>query len=207
MSGEPKCRWCGKTYEQHRDKPQPGIQPRVPCLGLKAHWVGPIHAAWPTSDIVLSEDPEGVRSCGPGGKPGHGMMLCEEALADVCGRVLAPVTGFAVEFTAHVPPVAYQTSKRRKPAHVQAYQEALQGHAMQAKCKYGSWPMHRFYRLTIIAYFANAKIRDWDNSGQPVSNALKDVLYYDDYQVQTATVAKVIDRKDPRVFVRCEVIA
>ena len=140
-------------------------------------------------------------------KPRHEDMLSEERLFDVCQNVLRGCTTFAIDFIAHVPPVAYQTSKRRRPKHVVAYQDSLQGFAMQAKLRFGNWPMNRWYRLMVFPYFADAHIRDWDNVGQPVSNALKGVLYYDDYQVQVATMAKLIDRENPRVRVRCEVIA
>jgi len=34
------CRFCGKTYEMHLDVRPPGSPiPRMPCLGLKAHFL------------------------------------------------------------------------------------------------------------------------------------------------------------------------
>jgi hypothetical protein len=33
------CLFCGKGYADHRDKPNPFGQPRVPCLLLKAHYL------------------------------------------------------------------------------------------------------------------------------------------------------------------------
>ena len=111
-----------------------------------------------------------------------------------------------MEFTAHVPPAAYQTSKRHKSKRVKDYMDAVAGYAMQAKLEYGRWPLDRIYRLVVASYFEDARIRDWDNSAQPVNNALQSVLYVDDWQVQVGTSAKFIDRERPRVKVICEVI-
>lgn len=30
------CRWCGKPYAAHLDKPSPLATPRMPCAGLKS---------------------------------------------------------------------------------------------------------------------------------------------------------------------------
>ncbi|MFZ2882123.1 MAG: hypothetical protein WA019_03545 [Candidatus Moraniibacteriota bacterium] len=34
-----KCMWCGKTFQDHMDKPLPNATPRVPCLLLKSGFV------------------------------------------------------------------------------------------------------------------------------------------------------------------------
>lgn len=140
-------------------------------------------------------------------------MLSEERIAELYPHLFRPAIMSPcrhIEFTAHVPPVAYQTSKRHKPRRVIAYQDAVAGYAMQAKGSFpggpGAWPMNCMYMLGVRAYFADRRIRDFDNAVQPVANALKGVLYYDDWQVQVGPVAKFYDPENPRVTVLLEAI-
>ena len=40
-TSEPLCRWCGKPRAEHlASRPDSAPVPRVPCLGLRAHFVG-----------------------------------------------------------------------------------------------------------------------------------------------------------------------
>jgi hypothetical protein len=48
------CRWCGKSYEEHRVQAHPRFQPRMPCLGLRSGYLERRAAA--------SEDDEGARA-------------------------------------------------------------------------------------------------------------------------------------------------
>ena len=141
-------------------------------------------------------------------------LLSEERIAELYPHMFRPAIMspcMHLQFTAHVPPLCYQTSKRRRPRNVLLYQQALAGYAMQAKCDFErdcrrQWPMHGIYMLAVRAYFVDRRVRDFDNAVQPVANAIKGVLYVDDWQVQLGTTAKLYDPENPRVTVLLECI-
>jgi hypothetical protein len=51
------CRWCGKSFEEHRSKAHPRAQPRMPCLGLRSGYL--------ERCITASEDDNRLRAATP----------------------------------------------------------------------------------------------------------------------------------------------
>lgn len=141
-------------------------------------------------------------------------LLSEQSIAICSGTAFAAYGPHPyIQFTAYIPPLAYQTSKRFVPKRVKAYMQGVTATALQARADYAEesafeamWSRDDIYRLAIRAYFADRIVRDCDNIAQPVQNALKGVLYQDDSQVQVLSVAKFLDREDPRVTVLVQVL-
>lgn len=157
----------------------------------------------------------------------RGPALLREGMASIVfGSKLTSCTGFRIEFTAHVPPVPHQSVRlsrgkdgrlrgNKNYDRVRAYKDAVQGYAMDAKIKYAcrrramtghEWPLNRVYRVVLRVYMDSARRCDVDNFCKPVLDALNDVMWLDDSQVQVVTCAKFVDRENPRVTVLCEVI-
>lgn len=58
-----KCAWCGATYAEHKDVPDPRYTPRMPCAGLKSGFVSGVVGGQP--DIPLAGDVVYLKSGSP----------------------------------------------------------------------------------------------------------------------------------------------
>lgn len=121
-----------------------------------------------------------------------------------------------LSFSVEGPPQPKERARRGAggrwytPKRTQQYERAVRGRASMAMMgslwPASSWPLDARYRVTINAYFGDARRRDADNVGKAVLDALNGITWKDDSQVQSLTLTRVVDRSAPRTNVRIEVL-
>ena len=72
---------------------------------------------------------------------------------------------------------------------------------LQARCQYKGIPLKTSLSAYIRIYFADKRVRDWDNWHKLSMDALSKIVYEDDTQLRLVTVDLVncLDRENPRI--------
>ena len=117
-------------------------------------------------------------------------------------------------FTVPGPPVPWQRSGTTragrhytKPESVQARAD-IQKHAMIAAYRNPEWNAGaKSYAATMTFFLPDRRVRDWDNLGKQVSDALNKLLYSDDSKIDDVRIRKDYDDPEhPRIEVVLEVL-
>ena len=69
-----------------------------------------------------------------------------------------------------------------------------------------TWPMDRFYRLTVDFYSATRVRADLDNYAKAIFDGLNAIAYSDDWRVLSLHAERYCDRLRPRAEIRVDVI-
>ena len=91
----------------------------------------------------------------------------------------------------------YGTSGRRRFM----YQDAVNlktSYCYDAKRQWKGKPIEGDINLKIDLFFGDKRKRDWDNFHKLTMDALTNIVYFDDSQIQTALVSKKYDKDNPR---------
>lgn len=121
-----------------------------------------------------------------------------------------------LEFTIHGPPVPWQRAGQKRVGRkvikftqpeTAAFQRSIKVSAMvqlQTRKRMGelTWPLDGRYGLTVVAHFENKRRRDLDNMLKTVADALNQLAYHDDSQIDEMTVFRKYDATHPRTEVR-----
>lgn len=76
---------------------------------------------------------------------------------------------------------------------------------LQAKQQYKGKPLKGDLFIEIALYFGDKRKRDWDNYHKLSMDALNDIVWEDDVQIQKATVIKGYDKENPRIEIEIEI--
>ena len=71
----------------------------------------------------------------------------------------------------------------------------------QLKGQYHNKPTAKRLKLTIFAYFGSKRIRDLDNIGKVVLDALNGIVFEDDGQIDELHIFRRYDKNNPRMEV------
>lgn len=85
-----------------------------------------------------------------------------------------------------------------------AHQTKIQWCARQAGLK--AFLPGSTYRLEVVCFVPDRKVRDWDNLGKNVADALNKLAYRDDAAIWDGRVIKRLDPENPRTEVTLETL-
>lgn len=76
----------------------------------------------------------------------------------------------------------------------------------QIKEQYSWWILEGDLSVEIHLYFPDKRKRDWDNYHKLSMDAMEDIVYKDDNQIQKALVIKTWDNVHPRIEIKIQKI-
>lgn len=75
---------------------------------------------------------------------------------------------------------------------------------IQARIQHKADPTPDPVEIEVKLYFGTKRKSDWDNFHKLSMDALTDVVWIDDSQIQKATVYKLYDRDNPRIEIKID---
>lgn len=121
----------------------------------------------------------------------------------------------SISFVLDGPPAAKQRPRRAAhgafytPKETMAAERAVQTAAWAALARHGlmrTWPLGAYYRVTVRAFYANARRTDVDNAVKLAADAANKILWTDDSQIIDLIATRRVDREHPRTEVTVEVL-